>query len=71
MPKPIAWAALPMLALLLQGCVTTRLTPTTKPGNEPLVCTVWQPIYYDHLKDRQRTIDQIRMSNARRDSYCK
>ena len=58
------------LLMPLVGCQSDRLIPTTKPGSEPLVCSQWQPIYYDHLKDRARTVDQVKRNNAARNAYC-
>ena len=70
MLKRNVYRGLLTLAFLLSGCQSMRLTPTTMQGSEPLVCTQWLPIHYDHTVDRPKTVDQVRRSNAARDAYC-
>jgi len=62
---------LPMLALLLGGCQSTRLTSMTGTGNSPLVCTQWQAITYAGKHDTPETVAQVKRSNASRAAYCK
>ena len=70
MLKRNAYRSLLTLAFLLDGCQSTRLTPTTAMGTEPLVCTQWLPITYAGKHDTPETVMQVKRSNAARDAYC-
>ena len=61
---------LPMLAMLLGGCQSTRLISTIGTGNSPLICSQWRAITYAGKHDTPETIQQVRVNNAKRGAYC-
>ena len=59
-----------LLLMLLAGCQSDRLTPTTGTGHSPLVCSQWVPITYASKHDTPETVQQVRVNNAKRGAYC-
>ena len=54
---------LPAIALLLGGCATTTVTGVTS------ACSVWKAVSWSS-KDTDRTIAEVKVSNARRKAFC-
>jgi hypothetical protein len=53
------------VTLLLAGCGRTMAT-----GGTEAACSVWRPISWSG-KDTDRTIEEVKLNNARRAGFCR
>jgi hypothetical protein len=60
------YALVIVLPFLLTGCGTMTGSAATNAS----ACSVWQPISWS-LRDTDRTITEVKVSNARREAFCK